>query len=218
MEIQLIMVKAIIFDFWGTLVDEGVHPSLMRQTKYFLGLQDLDFHDFIIKLEDTIMLKKFEDKKDAFAEASKAFGVESKPWMIEKLVGVWNKCVLLARPYDETITVLEELKKEYKLVLISNGTNFTNDPVFEKFGMKKYFDVVAVSYETGLLKNDKKAFANVLKQLKLKKEDVVMVGDSIESDMKGAENAGIRGILIDRRDKREFPDKIRSLVELKEKL
>ncbi len=212
------MVKAIIFDFWGTLVDEGIHPSLMRQTKYFLGLQDLEFHDFIIKLEDTIMLKKFEEKKDAFSEASKAFGVESKPWMIEKLIGVWNKCVLLARPYDETIEILEELKKEYKLILVSNGTNFSNDPVMEKYDMKKYFDKVYLSYETGILKTDKKLYDKIFKEMKLKKDDCVMVGDSIDSDMKGAEVAGIKGILIDRRDKRDFPIKIKSLVELKEKL
>ena len=50
------------------------------------------------------------------------------------------------------------------------------------------------------------------------KEDAVMVGDSIESDMKGAERAGIRGILLDRRDRRDFPDKVRNLDEIRNKL
>jgi 2-haloalkanoic acid dehalogenase type II len=211
-------IKAIIFDFWGTLVDEGIYPSLLRQTKYFMGLRDMDFHEFIVKFEQTVMLKKFEDKKDAFVEACNAFEIEPKPFIIDKLIGLWNKTVLLAKPYDETITILEELKKDYKIALLSNNTNFTAEPVIEKFGLKKYFDVVALSYETGLLKTDKKSFDYILKQMKLKKNEVVMVGDSIESDMKAAENAGVRAILADRRSKREYPEKIRTLVELKDLL
>ncbi len=210
------MAKAIIFDFWGTLIDEGVYPSLMRQTKYFMGLRDMQFHDFILKFEDAVMLKRFEDKKDAFAAAFAAFGLEHKPWQMEKLIGLWNRVTLFSKPYDETLEVLADLKKDHKLILMSNGTNFTNEAVMDKFKMRGFFDGIYVSYDTGHLKSDKKIFEKALKEHKLKKDDVVMVGDSIESDMKAAEAAGIKGILVDRREKREYPLKIRSLVQLKE--
>ena len=45
-----------------------------------------------------------------------------------------------------------------------------------------------------------------------------MVGDSLESDIEGAQKAGIRAILLDRRGRREYPDKISNLLELKDKL
>jgi FMN phosphatase YigB (HAD superfamily) len=57
-----------------------------------------------------------------------------------------------------------------------------------------------------------------LKKLKIKKTEAVMVGDSLESDIKAAENAGIKAILVDRHNKREYSDKISNLAELKEKL
>ena len=82
----------------------------------------------------------------------------------------------------------------------------------------KYFDEITLSCDTGLLKSDKKAFGNILKKLKIKKTEVVMVGDSVESDIKGAENAGIKGILIDRRGRQEYEGKISSLKEIKDKL
>ena len=54
-----------------------------------------------------------------------------------------------------------------------------------------------------------------LEKLGVEKTDVVFVGDSIPSDMKCAEDAGIRGILVDRKELREYPEKIKTLKELK---
>ena len=45
-----------------------------------------------------------------------------------------------------------------------------------------------------------------------------MIGDSLESDMKAAKAVGMRGILVDRKDKREFTPKIKSLEELEQHL
>jgi FMN phosphatase YigB (HAD superfamily) len=41
-----------------------------------------------------------------------------------------------------------------------------------------------------------------------------MVGDSIESDLIAAEKLGIKGFLVDRNNKREYPNKILTLSEL----
>jgi len=38
--------------------------------------------------------------------------------------------------------------------------------------------------------------ARALKELGLPRQDVVMVGDDIETDIGGAQNAGIRGVLV----------------------
>ncbi len=43
-----------------------------------------------------------------------------------------------------------------------------------------------------------------------------MVGDSVPTDIIGARSAGIKAILLDRRNRREFLPKITNLRELKE--
>ncbi len=211
------MVKAIIFDCWGTLIENGIR-SPVKQVKWILKLDDMDFSEYIVKFEETFMAKKFKDLKEGFEEVIKAFGLNIPEFVVEKLIGMWNKNTILAKPFEETIKTLEELKKDYKLVLLCNTDNFSVDSVIEKYDMKKYFDVIALSCDTGFLKSNKKAFSSILKQLKMKKADVVMVGDSLESDIKGAENAKIRAILVDRRGTREYKEKISNLEELKEKL
>jgi HAD superfamily hydrolase (TIGR01549 family) len=110
------------------------------------------------------------------------------------------------------------LKKDYKLILISNTDPFSINSVLDKYDFKKYFDEISLSFETGKLKSDPELFADIMKRFKLKKSEVAMVGDSIESDIKAAEAAGIKAILVDRRGTREYENKISNLNELKEKL
>jgi len=210
-------IKAIFFDFWGTLVENGVQ-SPVKQVKWILRLNDVDFSEYIVKFEEVFMTKKFDELKQGFEEVAKKFDINAPDFIIDKLIGMWNKNSILAKPYDETIKVLEELKKDYKLILISNTDNFSINSVLDKYDLRKYFDEITLSCDTGLLKSNKKSFGGVLKKLKLKKSEAVMIGDSMESDVKGAENAGIKPILVDRRGTREFESKISSLDELKEML
>jgi 2-haloalkanoic acid dehalogenase type II len=207
------MIKAIIFDFWGTLVSTGIY-SPVKQVRWILGLR-MPFSEYIIKFEEAFMLKKFNSLAEAFENVCNAFDVEPNKEVIDKLIGIWNKNRLLAQPFEESVNVLEELKKNYRLTLVSNTNCFSIEPVMEKFNLRDYFDAVVLSYEVGMLKTNPKMFELVLKKLRLKKEDVVMVGDSIASDIKGAEAAGIKAVLVDRRGTRDYKNKISKLTELK---
>ncbi len=212
------MIKAILFDFWGTLAEQGVHPSPIGQVKYILRIK-VPFHEYIVPFEKTFMTKEYKDLTDAFTAVCKIFGREPRDWLVEKLVGMWNKNKLLAKLYPDTIQVLEELKKRgYKLGLISNTDFASVESLLDKFDMRKYFDAVHLSYKTGYLKTDKESFEGLLKDLHVKRDEALMVGDSIVTDVEGAQNAGIKAILIDRRDRREYEEKIKDLTELRGKL
>ena len=41
-----------------------------------------------------------------------------------------------------------------------------------------------------------------------------MIGDCLLSDMESAKTAGIKGVLVDRRERREYNPKIKNLTEL----
>lgn len=210
------MTKAIIFDFWGTLVGNGIY-SPVKQVKFMLDIKE-DFSEYVKKFEEAFMTKEHENLNEAFKSAIKAFKMKVEQKEIDELIGMWNKNTLLARPYRETMEVLTDLKKDYKIILMSNTDNFSVPQILSKFEMEQYFDYIYLSSKEGFLKSDPKSFDKILKELGLEKEDVVMVGDSVESDIKGAEACGIRAILVDRKDRRDFPDKVISLSELRHKL
>ena len=206
------MVKGVFFDFWGTLVENGTYSPL-KQSYSILRVR-IPFGEFAEQFERALMTKSYEDQATAFAEVCKAFNVNPIPIVIEKLIGVWNKNRLLAQIYPETIDTLKALKeKKIKIALISNAPNNNVEPVLERYGITDLFDGLFISYEQGKLKTDG-LFEAALKKLKLKKGDVIAVGDSIETDIKGAEAAGIKAYLVDRKGKREFANKIQSLTEL----
>jgi putative hydrolase of the HAD superfamily len=126
---------------------------------------------------------------------------------------MWNKNNLLAKPYPEAVEVLESLKDDYKLILIADCDK-SFQQILDKFELRKYFSEMVLSYENGLLKSNPEMFKIALKKLKLKPEECLMVGDSIESDIRGAEGAGIKAVLIDRRGRREYENKIFDLKEI----
>ena len=202
------MVKAIFFDLWGTLVENGSFPSPVKQI-WRLMPERLSFQDFIVKFENSLMTQEFENLIDAFTKVLKDFGSKDKD-LVEKMVGVWNRNALFSRLFPDA-KVLTDLKKKYKIVLLSNSTSEARN-VIEKFKIEDCFDLIFISCEQGKLKAD--LFKEALKKLKLKPEDAVMVGDSTHTDMEGAEKVGIKGILLDRRNKREFDNKILSLNDL----
>lgn len=207
--------KGVIFDFWGTLVENGTY-SPIKQTYKILNIQ-LPFSKFIEKFERIFMAKKYSSKAEAFKEVCKEFKINCNEFIIDKLVGLWNKNMLLAKPYEDIEEVLKKLKeKGIKIALLSNSPEQSVEPVLEKFNLNSLFDVILFSFNEGLLKFDKEFYEKAVKEMNLDKKDVVVVGDSIQSDIQGAENAGLNAILIDRRNSREYPDKILNLFGLLE--
>ena len=135
------MTKAILFDFWGTLVDNGTYSPL-RQS-YSILRPRMEFSAFVEHFERTFMTKKFDEQIQGFAEVCIALNIPAKEFIIDKLIGIWNKNRMLAKPYPETITVLQELKqKKYKLGLVSNTDQHIHQ-VLERLDLAQYFDAFA---------------------------------------------------------------------------
>lgn len=207
------MVKAILLDFWGTLMEQGIFPSPFSQVKYFLGIK-IPFSDFAIRLEDSLMLQNYDDLFQAFTSVCEAFDIEPQKELLDRLVGMWNKNKLLAKLFPETLEILKDLKSKYKLVLVSNTDCFSTKDLIEKFNLAEYFDFIALSHETKMLKTNPRLFNLISEKIDVDKDDMIMVGDSIPTDIMGAKKAGLKAVLVDRRDTRDYDPKVLSLKDL----
>lgn len=206
------MAKALLFDFWGTLVETGIH-SPIKQVQDILAIE-LPFSEYVVRMERAMMTTSFDSLRDAFLAICREFTIEPTEEQIEQLIGRWNKSWMLSQPYYEVEQVLAQLQNQYRLILISNTDCFSLLRALEKFKLQKYFEKVYLSFEQGILKTDPTFFDKIMKDLELVPEDCLIIGDSIESDIKAAQQAGIKAILIDRRNRRDFNPKIRNLREL----
>lgn len=200
------MIKAVLFDFWGTLVENGEYSPL-KQTFSILGAR-MRYGVFVPKFEGAAMTKKFETPEDVFLSACKTMRLPVNEETIERIVSIWQKNAMKAKIFPETKEVLEALKKKgLKLAIITNSPCFFTANVIESLGLKKYFDEIIYSYDVGIIKTNPRIFDMAAKRLGVSKEEILMVGDSKETDIYGAEKANVKAVLVDRNGKRIYKNK-----------
>ncbi len=99
--------------------------------------------------------------------------------------------------FPGTVELLEELYKKYTLVLVTNGITSVQRGRVKTTDTEKYFKAIVISEEVGVAKPDPKFFQIASEQSgNPAKENILMIGDSMTSDMQGAKNYGIASCLI----------------------
>lgn len=100
--------------------------------------------------------------------------------------------------FPDTFETLDRLANDnFSLHIITNGFSEVQHIKLDKSGLKKYFDVVLCSEDIGKNKPARIVFDHALNLASAKAEESIMIGDSYEADVVGAENAGIKAILFD---------------------
>ncbi|RDY27560.1 noncanonical pyrimidine nucleotidase, YjjG family [Romboutsia weinsteinii] len=94
--------------------------------------------------------------------------------------------------YEETYEILSYLSDKYKISIITNGLADVQNRRIKKSTVSNFFDDVVISDEIKIAKPDPKIFEHALSNLNhTDKSSVLMIGDSLNSDIKGGINAGI---------------------------
>lgn len=95
--------------------------------------------------------------------------------------------------------VLEQLSKKYRIYVVTNGTLAVQKGRIESSGIKKYVQDIFISEEIGYNKPSIEYFDKCFAQIPdFKKENTVIIGDSLSSDIQGGKNAGIKTIWFHR--------------------
>jgi putative hydrolase of the HAD superfamily len=92
--------------------------------------------------------------------------------------------------------LIARLSPEYSLALLTNGAPDLQREKIEATGLGSFFKAIAVSGEYGVGKPKPEIFHHLLGVLGVSQEEALMVGNSMERDIAGARNAGIRSIWI----------------------
>jgi len=205
-------VKAVIFDFIGTLVrvvDYSYEGSVRKlcQSVVEAGF-DVDSSVFL-EVYRKAHLKYREIRYGDLVEVTNAV------WISEALNNLGYKTALedgrvkrvvnaFFQDYLESLKTRKCAKKvliwassRYKTGLISN---FTYAPVIHaalrKLELNKFFNVILVSHEVGWRKPHPKIFRRALISLKVKPEEAIFVGDSPKEDIEGAKNLGMKTVFV----------------------
>lgn len=93
---------------------------------------------------------------------------------------------------DDSYELIKSFKDRVKQYAVTNGTKIAQDKKLVKSGLIDLFDDIFISEEVGYEKPDIRFFEHVWAKIGAYKPDEVMiVGDSLTSDIQGGNNAGI---------------------------
>ncbi len=109
--------------------------------------------------------------------------------------------------FDDTEIFLKQLSGlNLKIALITNGTPDLQWQKIRKSNIEQYFHTIVISGEIGYKKPGVEIFNYCLKQVNSKKDDSIMIGDSLEKDIRGANNMGITSVWLNRNLKENKTD------------
>lgn len=117
-----------------------------------------------------------------------------------------------SRPYryEETIEVLETLSKSYKLLMLTNGSpDLQNEKLKMSPEIVPFFDHIIISGNFGQGKPSEALFQHALDTAGVTKEEAIMVGDKLSTDILGSNRIGMKSVWINHHGKvREATDAV----------
>lgn len=97
----------------------------------------------------------------------------------------------ICQPLDGVEQMLNELSGNVRFGIITNGFSVMQDLRLQRSGLKAHFEFVVVSENIGLPKPHHGIFEHALALAGSDKSAVLMVGDSLETDILGGQNSGL---------------------------
>lgn len=192
------MIKAIIFDLDNTLVD-------------FMLLKRAAVNAAINAMIDAGLNVTFEKAKERINSIYDAEGIEYQQvfdHMLKEILGKVDYKIMSAgivsyrkareaalKPYPLVLpTLIELMKMGLKLAVVSDAPSKEAWLRLSYINFQHFFDVVITYDETRERKPSPVPFNMALKELDLRADECLMIGDWAERDMVGAKSVGMKTV------------------------
>jgi len=116
-------------------------------------------------------------------------------------------CPTKTNLFPKAHETLGYLKEKYSLHLISNGFKESTELKVSNNGLNEYFENVVISEIVGFNKPDKAIFNHALNLANAGISESIMIGDSLEADVRGAQDYGMKAIYFNP-EKKEKPEDV----------
>lgn len=192
--------RYLLFDLDETLLDFTVaqRAALQEVIKKYNFPEDADIYDYYKALNDSLW-KKFERGEISKEELIKTrFSVFCDHYgMKYPADGGMERCYqdALGKSHflmPDAFEVVGRLSRHFRMFLVTNGFAVTQYSRIEKSGLSPFFEEIFVSEKVGAQKPSQEYFQYIYEFLKKPdKKDMIIIGDSLSSDILGGKQFGI---------------------------
>lgn len=190
------MIKAVLFDLDGTLLNRDASVELFIDAQYE-RLQEYVGHigkEAFISRFIELDCRGYVWKDQVYEQMVKEFKIVGLTWeqLLSDYVGHFqHHCV----PFPNLHEMLQSLReKSIPLGIISNGKGQFQMDNIEALGIGHYFETILISETEGIKKPDPRIFEKALQQLKVPANACLFVGDHPENDVKASRDVGMLGV------------------------
>lgn len=221
----------VFFDLDHTLWDFDRNSNLAFQRVFQKHKIDLGVADFIREYEpiNLVYWKKYREERVTKEELrrgrlTETFDIFKIKFPIEIIDALANSYID-ELPGDNhlfvgTFEILDYLSEKYQLHIITNGFAEVQHLKLRNSGIKDYFRSITTSEEVGLKKPHPSVFNAAMKKASVAPQKSIMIGDSFEADIIGANNAGMHTLFFNYRREKVLPpfSSVNELLQIKQYL
>lgn len=184
------MIKAVFFDFDGTLAD--TLPYYIKA--YDKALQTIGFH-----LNEKEIAKICFGKKENIICDSLGVSGKTKEFSLAHFKAVKN-LFKNAPLFEDAVSTLNFLKDHnIKIIIITFAYRWYIDQMIKQYKLEKYFDFIISTDDVINTKPHPEAVLKAVDRLKIKPEETLVIGDS-KNDILMGKSAGSKTILFTRKE------------------
>ena len=209
------MVRAILFDMGGTLDGDGQHwldrfAALYRKFGVELPRETFDEAERRANNDDEIATAGFQRMIELHVKWQLAHLGLTNPGLKENLINGFSGPVREAATAN--VGLLAELSERgFTLGVVSNGCGNV-DKLCADFGYTPFLSTIVDSRRVGVSKPDPAIYVLAAQDLGRPPEEIIMVGDSFDRDVRPAKKIGMKTAWLEGPVSRDCPDP--SLVDL----
>lgn len=190
------IIKAVVFDLDGTLLNRNasvksfIEKQYHRLNKWLKNIPMDKYMTRFIELDN----RGYVWKDKVYQQIVDEFEITGLTWegLLQDYISQFkNSCM----PFPNLIGVLEELKdNDILLGIITNGKGQFQMDNIRALGIEKYFETILISEWEGMKKPEPQIFLKALDKLNVSPSQSIFVGDHPETDVKAAQNVGMKGV------------------------
>jgi putative hydrolase of the HAD superfamily len=192
--------SAVIFDLFGTLVDEPLakdHSSMLRQISSVLSVP---YDDFATLWPATSLDRGtgvFRTAEANIEYICRKLGVSIEDTQLKRASRiVFSSTESAMTPRGDAVEVLSSLKSKGSRTALISNCSLAVPVIWKDTPLAPLIDVTVFSCVAGLRKPDPRIYELAAKQLAVKPENCLYIGDGGSQELTGAASVGMHPVLI----------------------
>jgi putative hydrolase of the HAD superfamily len=191
------MIKAVLFDLGGTLLDRDSTMRLLLRDQYATFAANLGHIDREVFVSRVLVLDDHghgQKKAALYASIVEEFDLPAA-LAADLLDHFWRRYHTFCRPFADVVSTLSELAgRGTTLGIVTNGSQQTQHAAISTLRIRSYFDTVLISEVEGVRKPDRRIFHKALERLGVDAWECCHVRDHPLADATAAKAAGLAAI------------------------